>query len=56
VAIAPAIADRGGRMPLSSSGSGTLLVLAVFATGLLSSVIATRAAIRGPLLQSLRSE
>ena len=27
-----------------------------FATGLLSSVIATRAAIRGPLLESLRSE
>jgi ABC-type antimicrobial peptide transport system permease subunit len=57
LAIAPAIAERGGRMPLSSwSSIGTLLVFAVFATGLLSSVIATRAAIRGPLLQSLRSE
>ncbi|HVH29710.1 MAG TPA: FtsX-like permease family protein [Vicinamibacterales bacterium] len=57
LAIAPAIAERGGRMPLTHlSSSGALLVLAVFATGLLSSVIATRAAIGGPLLQSLRSE
>ena len=33
-----------------------LLLFAVLLTGLLSSVIATRAATRGPLLASLRSE
>jgi ABC-type lipoprotein release transport system permease subunit len=54
LAIAPAIAERGGRAPLTSGGA--LLLFAVFATGLLSSMIATRAAIRGPLLESLRSE
>jgi putative ABC transport system permease protein len=54
LAIAPAIAERGGRVPLTSGGG--LLLFAVFATGLLSSMIATRAAIRGPLLESLRSE
>jgi len=54
LAIAPAVAERGGRIPLTSGGA--LLLFAVFVTGLLSSVIATRAAIRGPLLESLRSE
>ena len=54
LAIAPAIAERGGRLPLTSGGG--LLLFAVFVTGLLSSMIATRAAIRGPLLESLRSE
>jgi hypothetical protein len=54
LAIAPAIAERGGRVPLTSGGA--LLLFAVFVTGLLSSMIATRAAIRGPLLESLRSE
>ena len=54
LAIAPAIADRGGRLPLTSGGA--LLLFAVFATGLLSSVVATRAALRAPLLASLRAE
>jgi putative ABC transport system permease protein len=54
LAIAPAVAERGGRIPLTSGGA--LLLFAVFVTGLLSSIIATRAAIRGPLLESLRSE
>ena len=54
IAITPALVERGGRMPLTSSGA--LLLFAVFATGLLSSLIATRAATRSPLLQSLRSE
>ncbi len=54
LAIAPAVAERGGRVPLTSGGA--LLLFAVFVTGLLSSMIATRAAIRGPLLESLRSE
>ena len=54
LAIAPAIAERGGRLPLTSGGA--LLLFAVFATGLLSSVVATRAATRAPLLDSLRAE
>jgi putative ABC transport system permease protein len=54
LAIAPALAERGGRLPLTSGG--LLLLFAVFITGLLSSVIAIRAATRAPLLSSLRSE
>ena len=54
LAIAPAIAERGGRLPLTSGG--LLLLFAVFATGLLSSVVATRAATRAPLLESLKAE
>jgi hypothetical protein len=54
LAIAPAIAERGGRFPLTSSG--VLLLFSVFITGLLSSAIATRAVTRAPLLASLRSE
>ena len=54
LAIAPAIAERGGRLPLTSGG--LLLLFSVFMTGLLSSVIATRAATQAPLLTSLRSE
>ena len=54
LAIAPALAERGGRLPLSSGGM--LLLFAVLVTGLLSSVVATRAATRAPLLSSLRSE
>ena len=54
LAIAPAIAERGGRLPLTSGGA--LLLFAVFAAGLLSSVVATQAATRAPLLDSLRAE
>ncbi|MBI3048709.1 MAG: ABC transporter permease [Acidobacteria bacterium] len=54
LAIAPAVAERGGRLPLTSGGA--LLVFAVFVTGLLSSLAATRAATRAPLLDALRSE
>jgi hypothetical protein len=54
LAIAPAVVERGGRVPLTSGGA--LLLFAVFATGLLSSFVATGAAVRGPLLASLRSE
>jgi putative ABC transport system permease protein len=53
VAIAPTAFERGGRLPLTSSG---WLLLAVFAAGLLSSIVATRAALRTPLLAALRSE
>ena len=54
VAIAPAIADRGGRVPLTSGGM--LLLFAVFVAGVLSSAVAARAVARAPLLASLRSE
>jgi hypothetical protein len=54
VAIAPAAADRGARVPLSPAGG--LLLVAVLAAGLLSSVIATRVALRAPLIGALRSE
>jgi hypothetical protein len=54
VAIAPAAADRGSRLPVTAGGA-TLLV-AVLVAGLVSSVIATRAALRAPLLESLRAE
>jgi ABC-type lipoprotein release transport system permease subunit len=54
LAIAPAIAERGGRLPLTSSGA--LLLSAVFITGLISSIVAMSAATRAPLLSSLRSE
>lgn len=54
IAIAPAIAERGGRLPLSS---GALLLLgAVFVVAMLSSIAAMAAATRSPLLESLRSE
>ena len=54
IAIAPAAIERGGRLPVT--GSGALLVVAVLVAGLLSSVVATRAALRTPLLAALRSE
>lgn len=54
VAVAPAVAERGGRLPLSAGGG--LLLFAVFVTGLLSSLVATRMVVRAPLLESLRSE
>lgn len=54
VAIAPAVAERGGRLPTGTSA--WLLLFAVFATGLVSSAVATRAAIRTRLLDALRAE
>jgi ABC-type lipoprotein release transport system permease subunit len=54
LAIAPAVAERGDRLPFTSGSA--LLMVAVLITGLLSSVIAMRAATRMPLLASLRSE
>jgi putative ABC transport system permease protein len=54
VAIAPAVAERGGRVPTTTTG--LLLLLAVFGAGLISSLVATRAALRTPLLSALRSE
>jgi ABC-type antimicrobial peptide transport system permease subunit len=54
VAVGPAALARGARLPLSAGGAG--LLLAVLASGLLSSFIATRAALRAPLLASLRAD
>jgi putative ABC transport system permease protein len=54
IAIAPAFLERGGRMPVTPSSA--ILLVAVFITGLLSSLVATKAALRTPLLSALRSE
>jgi putative ABC transport system permease protein len=54
VAIAPAAIERGGRLPVTAGGA--MLLFAVFLAGLLSSVVATRAALSTPLLEALRSE
>jgi putative ABC transport system permease protein len=54
IAILPAVTARGGRVPLTSGAA--LLLFAVFVTGLLSSIVALRAATRTPLLAALRSE
>ena len=53
LAIAPALIERGGKLPL---GMMALMLIAVFVTGLVSSSMAVRAALRSPLLGSLRSE
>jgi putative ABC transport system permease protein len=54
VAIAPAAADRGGRLP---AGAGAWLMLfAVLATGLVASIVAARAAVQAKLLDALRNE
>jgi putative ABC transport system permease protein len=54
IAIAPAVAERGGRMPLTAAGA--LLIFAVFVAGLLSSLAATRVATTAPVVESLKSE
>jgi putative ABC transport system permease protein len=53
LAVAPAWLGRGGTLP----GPGLLgLLLAVAISGLLSSIVATRAALGGNMLESLRAE
>ena len=54
IAIAPVVLQRGGRLPAAASAAG--LVIAVFAGGLISSMVATRAALRAPILDALRGE
>ena len=54
VAIAPTALERGARLPLTAGG--WLLLLAVLTAGLVSSLVATRAAVGAPLVASLRSE
>jgi hypothetical protein len=46
--------ERGIRVPVSAGG--WILLLAVAGAGLLSSLVATRAALRESLLGALRSE
>ena len=54
VAIAPAAIERGGRPP---TGAWLwLLLFAVFGTGIVSSIVATRAAMQARLLEALRAE
>jgi hypothetical protein len=53
LAIAPAVALRGGHLPALSL---SLLLAAVLATGIGASLAATAAALRSPLLAALRSE
>ena len=53
LAVAPAMASRGGQAPLASIA---VLLAAVLATGIIASLAATAAAMRSPLLSALRSE
>jgi hypothetical protein len=53
IAIAPAWLGRGGSVP--GAGLAGLLV-AVILAGLISSLIATRAALTGAVLEGLRAE
>ncbi|HEY0005155.1 MAG TPA: FtsX-like permease family protein [Pyrinomonadaceae bacterium] len=53
LAIGPVIFSRGGHLPTLSLA---LLLLAVVASGLISSLLATAAALSSPLLNALRSE
>jgi putative ABC transport system permease protein len=54
IAVGPTAMERGARLPLTASG--TALVLAVLAAGLISSALATRFALSAPLVGALRSE
>ena len=54
VAVAPAFAERGGRLPITAGGG--LLLVSVFLAGLVASTLATAAALRAPLLSALRAE
>jgi ABC-type antimicrobial peptide transport system permease subunit len=54
IAVGPAAMARGARLPISNGG--LLMLGAVLAAGLLTSLLATRAALNAPLVQSLRTE
>ena len=54
LAIAPALAARGGRVPLS--GTGGLLLVSVLVVGVSASLLAVLAATRTRLVDALRSE
>jgi hypothetical protein len=54
IAVGPAAMERGASLPISSGG--VLLLAAVLAAGLLSSMLATRVALAAPLVGALRAE
>jgi hypothetical protein len=54
VAVVPAVVDRGGWLPIGAGGWA--LLGGVFLAGLVSSIVATNAALRTPLLTALRAE
>ena len=54
VAVVPAVIDRGGWLPIGAGGWA--LLGGVFVAGLVSSIVATHAALRTPLLSALRAE
>jgi ABC-type antimicrobial peptide transport system permease subunit len=54
LAIMPAAADHGGRLPAGAGAA--LMVFGVLATGLVSSIVAARAALQARLLDALRNE
>jgi ABC-type antimicrobial peptide transport system permease subunit len=53
LAIAPALAERGGRLPATAL---MLLLGGVLIAGLITSIVATALALRSPLLTALREE
>jgi hypothetical protein len=53
LAVAPALQSRGATFPVMMAG---LILLLVFAAGLISSLIAVVVAIRSPLIPALHSE
>jgi ABC-type antimicrobial peptide transport system permease subunit len=53
LATAPAVSGRGGHVPVASLA---ILLALVAATGIASSAVATRVALRSPLLDALKSE
>jgi ABC-type antimicrobial peptide transport system permease subunit len=53
VAVAPALSARATNLPI---GSTAAVLVGVFAAGLISSLIATRAAAASPLLASLKAD
>ena len=50
--VAPALSARATSLPIASTA---LVLVGVFAAGLISSLVATRAAAASPLLASLRA-
>jgi ABC-type antimicrobial peptide transport system permease subunit len=53
LAITPVLFERGGRLPALSLA---LLLSGVVAAGLITSLVATRSALRAPLLNALKTE
>ena len=53
IAVAPNLTSRGGDVPL---GSLAMLLTLVFATGMLAATAAVRAAVRLPIVTTLRGE